>query len=208
VREVMDRRVGVVVTAVVVALIVAGGPWVMRPPGAPAARTSPTPAAGATPRVSPTPTPSFELTVELGRVSGRGPDGRVRAGRLAGPAEAVLGTMTELYSAGFVDPPGGPRAGSPGSRACSPQTCGRRRAPTSGSSRPWLLAGTRHLRTDLTIRDMLDLGLAAPRVDPSRVRNAVVPGRVGSAGGRSLVHLGDPARAMFLDLARDGVLGR
>jgi len=485
VREGMDRRVGVVVTAVVVALIVAGGPWVTRPPGAPAARTSPTPAAGTTPRVSPTPTPSFELTVELGRVSGRGPDGRVRAGRLAGPAQAVLGTMTELYSAGFVDPgrwaegrfPGllrlfarearrqartdlgeltlgraaarldgvrprrakldvrfltdaarrpivafaemdfagtglaedaelpvrhrgryvlRPEAGrwriaaydvrgrvptpgqirsevrsasaSPGlpsrdpmfvlvigsdarpgqsaadARADSIHIVGidprRHRASIVGIPRdsyvpipgagvdkinaalvrggpellvatverlaglrvagyvltgfegfermvnavggldvvvpypmsdrfshaqfpagptrltgrralafarnrhdppdgdlgrslnqgrlliaalrevqaamrgdrfglvPWLLAGTRHLRTDLTIRDMLDLGLAAPRVDPSRVRNAVVPGRVGSAGGRSVVHLGDPARAMFLDLARDGVLGR
>lgn len=72
---------------------------------------------------------------------------------------------------------------------------------------PWVLAGVRHLRTDLTIRDMLDLVLAAPRIDPDRVRNVVVPGGVGSAGGRSVVFLGGPADAIFRDLARDATLG-
>jgi LCP family protein required for cell wall assembly len=73
---------------------------------------------------------------------------------------------------------------------------------------PWATAGARHLRTDLTVSDLFDLLLAAPAFDPERVRADVVPGRVGSVGGRSVVFLSDAAHARFSDLARDGLLGR
>jgi len=73
---------------------------------------------------------------------------------------------------------------------------------------PWVLAASRHLRTDLGFRDLIDLALAAERIDPDRVRNVVVPGRAGSAGGRSVVFLGEGAAGVFRDLAREGILGR
>ncbi len=73
---------------------------------------------------------------------------------------------------------------------------------------PWALAGDRHLRTDLSLRHLVDLGLAAERIDPDRVGNTVVPGRVGSAGGRSVVFLSTGADTVFRDLARDAILER
>ncbi|MGH2635100.1 MAG: LCP family protein [Actinomycetota bacterium] len=72
---------------------------------------------------------------------------------------------------------------------------------------PWVLAGAAHLHTDLSLTDMFDLLVAAPAFDPRRVRNEVVPGRVGSVGGRSVVFLDGGADARFRDLARDGLLG-
>jgi hypothetical protein len=72
---------------------------------------------------------------------------------------------------------------------------------------PWVAAGARELHTDLSIGDVLDLLLAAPAFDPSRIRNAVATGRVGSVGGQSVVFLDGGAAARFRDLARDGLLG-
>jgi LCP family protein required for cell wall assembly len=73
---------------------------------------------------------------------------------------------------------------------------------------PWLLAGARHLETDLDLGQMADLLLSVPAIDPDRVRNRVVPGRTGTSGGRSIVLLSPGADAMFRDLARDAMLGR
>lgn len=72
---------------------------------------------------------------------------------------------------------------------------------------PWAVAGARFLHSDLSLVDMFDLLLAAPAIDPSRVRNEVATGRVGSVGGRSVVFLDGGAMARFRDLARDGLLG-
>ncbi len=71
----------------------------------------------------------------------------------------------------------------------------------------WAIAAARQLRTDLSPTDVVDLLLAAPAFDPSRIRNEVAQGRVGSAGGRSVVFLTGGAYAQFRDLARDGLLG-
>lgn len=72
---------------------------------------------------------------------------------------------------------------------------------------PWLLAGVRHLQTDLTIAQMVDLLLWVPTMDPDRVRNRVVSGRSGNVGGKSVVFLGGEAADTFRDLARDAVVG-
>jgi LCP family protein required for cell wall assembly len=72
----------------------------------------------------------------------------------------------------------------------------------------WTAAAAPHLRTDLSIDQMLDLLLTALRIDPARVRNEVVPGGGGFVGGQSVVRLGGSARAKFRDLRRDGVLGQ
>jgi len=72
---------------------------------------------------------------------------------------------------------------------------------------PWLLAGARHLETDLDLGQMADLLLSVPAIAPDEVRNRVVPGRTATIGGRSVVLLDPGAMVMFRDLARDGILG-
>jgi len=72
---------------------------------------------------------------------------------------------------------------------------------------PWTLAGARHVRSNLSMTEMLDLLLAAPAIDPDRISNRVVSGHGAMVGGRSVVLLGGEAQAAFRDLARDGVLG-
>jgi LCP family protein required for cell wall assembly len=71
----------------------------------------------------------------------------------------------------------------------------------------WLAAARNYVRTDLSIDRMLDLLLAAMTIDPGRVRNRVVSGSGGTAGGASVIHLGSSAASMFRDLREDGVLG-
>jgi polyisoprenyl-teichoic acid--peptidoglycan teichoic acid transferase len=71
---------------------------------------------------------------------------------------------------------------------------------------PWIIAGARHIHTDLRLDDLFGLALAATTVEPSRIRNAVASGHTGTIAGKSVVVLDARARAMFRDLARDGVL--
>ena len=73
---------------------------------------------------------------------------------------------------------------------------------------PWVLAGVRYLRTDLSPTDVFELVLAASAFEPPRVTNAVAPGGTGRVGNRSVVFLNGRASAMFRDLARDGVVDR
>lgn len=68
----------------------------------------------------------------------------------------------------------------------------------------WLLAGAKYLRTDLAFDEMVDLGFAALSVE--KVKNRVVSGGSGFAGGASIVTLSSSAQAMFRDLRRDGTI--
>jgi LCP family protein required for cell wall assembly len=70
----------------------------------------------------------------------------------------------------------------------------------------WVVAGMATVRTNLSLGEALGMMLAAPRIEPSRVKNRVVSGSGGMAGGASVVHLGAPAQRMFRDLRRDGML--
>lgn len=71
----------------------------------------------------------------------------------------------------------------------------------------WIQVAAEHVRTDLGLDQMLGFLYAALSIDPSRVRNKVVSGSGGTAGGASIIHLGSGARSMFRDLRRDGLLG-
>jgi len=82
--------------------LVAGGVWLVR--SADVRAGSPEASAPAPETARSAEPPRYELTVDLGRVQGRGVTEKVRPWRLATSAEAVQRTMTELYSAGFVDP--------------------------------------------------------------------------------------------------------
>ena len=71
---------------------------------------------------------------------------------------------------------------------------------------PWVVAGGQILRSNLSLSDMFELLLAASAFDPSKVRNDVASGGGATIGGRSVVVLGDRARALFRDLRGDAVL--
>lgn len=62
-----------------------------------------------------------------------------------------------------------------------------------------------HTWTDLPADRLLAIAASTYELDPSAVPNVVAPGTVGSAGGASVVFLGDDAAALFEDLA-DGVI--
>jgi LCP family protein required for cell wall assembly len=71
----------------------------------------------------------------------------------------------------------------------------------------WVQVASDNLQTDLSLDDMVGFLYAALSIEPSRVRNRVVSGGGGTAGGASVIHLGSGARAMFRDLRRDGLIG-
>lgn len=74
------------------------------------------------------------------------------------------------------------------------------------SSIPGMLeSSTSMYSTDLSPEELLTLAMAITRVDQDRVTNLVVPGGIGSAGGASVVFLGDRAQEIFEDLT-DGVI--
>jgi len=70
----------------------------------------------------------------------------------------------------------------------------------------WLEALRRHVRVEVGFDELVELGVTARRLDPRRVANIVASGTVGTAGGQSVVFLDDDARALFADVADDGVL--
>ena len=73
--------------------------------------------------------------------------------------------------------------------------------------RRWLGVLLRHVQLDIPAGEALSLGALGRRIQPERVRNVVVPGRVGHAGSQSVVYLDDSAAQIFLDLRADAVLG-
>jgi anionic cell wall polymer biosynthesis LytR-Cps2A-Psr (LCP) family protein len=71
----------------------------------------------------------------------------------------------------------------------------------------WVSAGMRSVSTDLPLSDVLRLALLCSRIPPGSVRNIVLPGSVGSAGGLSIVRLGSVA-PIFHDASRWVTSGR
>jgi len=73
----------------------------------------------------------------------------------------------------------------------------------------WLAAGIRHMDSDVPVDELIDLAFTAARVQPARVRNLVLPGASGSAGGLSIVRLSMGwSRAIVRDATADGAIGR
>jgi len=70
----------------------------------------------------------------------------------------------------------------------------------------WLAAARREVRLDLPFTEQLRLALVAARIPPSGIRNVVLPGGAGNAGGASIVRLAPGAHRLLAD-ARDGRLG-
>ena len=65
----------------------------------------------------------------------------------------------------------------------------------------------RHARLEgLSLVDAYRLARLAASLDPQNVRNVVMPGAAGNAGGGSVVNVGAGADALFADFRDDGVL--
>jgi LCP family protein required for cell wall assembly len=71
----------------------------------------------------------------------------------------------------------------------------------------WIGALWRGVQTDLPAKTLMDLALTATQVKPSSVKNVVVPGTTGTAGGASVVFISGSARQLYHDMRRDGVIG-
>jgi len=70
----------------------------------------------------------------------------------------------------------------------------------------WVSAGMRSLSTDLPLSDVLRLAMLCSRIPPRNVQNVVLPGGVGSAGGLSIVRLGN-VRPIFQAASRRATVG-
>ena len=71
----------------------------------------------------------------------------------------------------------------------------------------WVRILLRHTRLDVPLSRLPALGALARRLDPTRLQNVVAPGRLGTAGGQSVVFLTTSAARLFEDLRPDAVIG-
>ncbi len=71
----------------------------------------------------------------------------------------------------------------------------------------WIGVFLRHADLDSPPQQLLPMAALARRLDPAKITNIVAPGRVGTAGGASVVYLTDEARKLFLDLRPDAAIG-
>jgi LCP family protein required for cell wall assembly len=76
-----------------------------------------------------------------------------------------------------------------------------------GGLQRWIGVVLRHADLDSPPQQLLGLAALARRIDPAKLTNVVVPGRVGTAGAASVVYLTDEARKVFLDLRPDAAIG-
>jgi LCP family protein required for cell wall assembly len=72
--------------------------------------------------------------------------------------------------------------------------------------RHWIAVMLRHVSLDTPPGTLEGLGALARNLDPAKITNLILPGRVGNAGGQSVVFLTEAAK-IFLDLRPDAVLG-
>ena len=64
----------------------------------------------------------------------------------------------------------------------------------------------KHTWTDLTPTALIQVAATAFMLDPDAIENLVLPGRIGTAGGGSVVFLDEDADLMLADLVDDGLL--
>jgi LCP family protein required for cell wall assembly len=70
----------------------------------------------------------------------------------------------------------------------------------------WISVGWRNASTDLDVATILDLGLTAAQIPPSKVVNVVVPATGGMVGSSSVVFISSSASSLYQDMRADGVI--
>lgn len=73
--------------------------------------------------------------------------------------------------------------------------------------RKWADVLLRNVALDVAPDKLMPLAALGRRTDPGRLRNVVVPGRIGMAGRASVVYLTAEAAGLFTDLRADAVIG-
>jgi polyisoprenyl-teichoic acid--peptidoglycan teichoic acid transferase len=73
--------------------------------------------------------------------------------------------------------------------------------------RQWIGVLMRHVSLDTPPPTLEGLGALARNLDPAKIKNVVLQGRIGNASGQSVVFLTDAAKQIFLDLRPDAILG-
>jgi LCP family protein required for cell wall assembly len=76
-----------------------------------------------------------------------------------------------------------------------------------GGLQRWIGVLLRHADLDSPPTQLMQLAVLARKLDPAKLTNVVVPGRVGTAGAASVVYLTDEAKRIFLDLRPDAAIG-
>jgi len=72
----------------------------------------------------------------------------------------------------------------------------------------WIGAAHRNLVTELTLEELLDLGLAATQFNPQKVQNIVVEGSTATVNGASIVRLSSSNSAIYRGMKKDAVVAR
>jgi LCP family protein required for cell wall assembly len=71
----------------------------------------------------------------------------------------------------------------------------------------WMGAGLRNVDTKgLSLEELLKLAFTAQQVDPSKVKNVVVPGHAGTSGGSSVVFISSSAKGIYANMKKDGLI--
>lgn len=86
---------------------------------------------------------------------------------------------------------------------------GKMRAEVGDDSgiRRWVDVMLRHVSLDVAADRVPRLAALGRNLDPARLRNVVVPGRIGFAGSQSVVFVDPGAAGLFNDLRDDAVIG-
>jgi LCP family protein required for cell wall assembly len=71
----------------------------------------------------------------------------------------------------------------------------------------WIGVLMKYADLDSPPQQLTELATLARHLDPTKLTNLVLPGRVGTAGGQSVVFLGEEARQIFIDLRPDAAIG-
>jgi LCP family protein required for cell wall assembly len=71
----------------------------------------------------------------------------------------------------------------------------------------WIGVLLKYADLDSPPQQLTQLATLARNLDPTKLTNIVVPGRVGNSGGQSVVFLGEEARQIFIDLRPDAAIG-
>lgn len=119
------------------------------------------------------------------------------------------GAQALAFSRNRHDVPGGDFGRSANQGILIQAAMGKIRAEVGddGGLRRWADVLLRYGALDVAPDKLMPLAALGRRTDPGRMRNVVVPGRVGMAGRASVVYLTAEAAGLFTDLRADAVIG-
>lgn len=119
------------------------------------------------------------------------------------------GAQALAFSRNRHDTPNGDFSRSSNHGVLMQAALGKIRAEVSDDAglRKWVDVLLGRVALDIPPDRLLQLAALGRRIDPTRLKNVVAPGRVGTAGKASVVYLTPEASGLFTDLRPDAVIG-